>query len=83
MSDMGWRADGIARARAAGGLDLERYRTPGFVSCVGVRAVVGDAQAQGFDVIYVDPTPDEHEGKQPWMPAPRSCSPRSATWPSS
>jgi hypothetical protein len=30
MSDLGWRADGIARALAAGGIQLETYRRPGF-----------------------------------------------------
>lgn len=37
MSDLGWRADGIERARAAGGIELETYRRPGFVAGIGVR----------------------------------------------
>jgi hypothetical protein len=80
MSDMGWRADGIARARAVGGVELERYRRPGFVSGIGVRAVSGDVQAQGFEI---DPTPDEYEDSRSWTHAPRYGSPRFATWPSS
>lgn len=37
MTDLGWRADGIERARAAGGVDLEVYRRPGFTGGVAVR----------------------------------------------
>ena len=29
MSDLGWRADGIARARACGAVELEVYYRPG------------------------------------------------------
>lgn len=39
--DLGWRADGIARARAAGGVELERYRRPGFTGEIAVRVVTG------------------------------------------
>lgn len=37
MSDLGWRADGIARAKAAGGIELETYRRPGFAGGIGVK----------------------------------------------
>ena len=62
MSDLGWRADGIARARAAGGIDLEVYRKPGFRSELGVRrATDGGGYATGFsvDVWPEDPAPEE------------------------
>ena len=36
---LGWRADGISRALAAGGIPLERYRRPGFERGIGVRPV--------------------------------------------
>lgn len=59
MSDMGWRADGMARARAAGGLDLERYRRPGFTGGLGVR-VAGSLGGEGFEFNgEVDPSEDE------------------------
>lgn len=62
MSDLGWRAEGIERARAAGGVELETYRRPGFVSGVGVRR---SASAYGGGGIWVDapsesdPEPDD------------------------
>lgn len=37
MTDLGWRADGIERARAAGGIELETYRRPGFTGGPSVR----------------------------------------------
>lgn len=37
MSDLGWRADGIDSARAAGGVELELYRRPGFLAGKAVR----------------------------------------------
>lgn len=54
VSDLGWRADGIARAEAAGGVTLERYRRPGFHQGPGVRKRPGDGYAQGFET-YTDP----------------------------
>lgn len=60
MSDLGWRADGIARAKAAGGVELELYRRPGFTGTVGVRRVGAEASAQGFEV-DCDPEPGEVE----------------------
>lgn len=59
MSGLGWRADGIARAKAAGGVELEVYRRPGFTGTVGVRRVSEGAVAQGF--WDRDPEPDETE----------------------
>lgn len=58
MSDMGWRADGIARARAVGGVELERYRRPGFTGGMAVRVVAGTAGGEGFE-IESDPDPDD------------------------
>ena len=61
MSDLGWRADGLARAEAAGGVHLERYRKPGFVATYGVRRHTGNlAEGAGFD-IQQDPEPWEIE----------------------
>lgn len=57
MSDLGWRAEGIARAEAAGGVTLERYLKPGFVREFGVRRLRGDlASGSGFE-IAADPEP--------------------------
>lgn len=59
MSDLGWRADGIAKAEAAGGVTLERYRRPGFTPRTGVRRMAGPLDGgQGFD-IQSDPEPWE------------------------
>ena len=60
MSDLGWRADGISRAMAAGGVPLERYRRPGFTDTVGVRRSDTYGGGYGFDV-RSDPDPDEYE----------------------
>lgn len=60
MSDLGWRADGIARAKAAGGVELEMYRRPGFVGGVGVRRSEASASAEDFDV-WADPQPPEED----------------------
>lgn len=37
MSDLGWRADGIERAIAVGGIPLDLYRRPGFTGGTAVR----------------------------------------------
>lgn len=37
MADLGWKADGIERAAAAGGVALEVYTRPGFEAGKGVR----------------------------------------------
>lgn len=65
MSDVGWRADGIARARAAGGLDLERYRRPGFTGGEAVR-IAGSLGGAGFEYDgEVDPAEDEFLARLP------------------
>lgn len=57
--DLGWRADGIARALAAGGVELELYRRPGFTGGLAVRRVPGDSYACGFDAAsYRDEEPE-------------------------
>lgn len=65
MSDIGWRADGIARAVAAGGVELERYLRPGFVSGIGVRrSTSGGAGSSGVAIEspgFYDPEPDEYD----------------------
>lgn len=61
MSDIWWRAEGIERAEAAGGVVIERYRRPGFTGGPSVRALgphlVGGS---GFDV-WSDPEPQEDD----------------------
>lgn len=62
MSELGWRADGIARARAAGGIELERYRRPGFTGGASVRRVPDESSHVSgpiFDPWWSDPEPDE------------------------
>ena len=60
MSDIGWRADGIAKAEAAGGVLLEKYRRPGFTNHTGVRALGPSlAGGSGFEV-WSDPEPEEY-----------------------
>lgn len=63
MSDLGWRADGIARAKAAGGIELERYRRPGFADAgVGVRRSKVDGDCYGHATeYYFDPEPQPEE----------------------
>jgi hypothetical protein len=57
VSSLGWIADGIARAEAAGGVKLERYYRPGFTGGPAVREVPeGNA---GGGPIEVDPEPPE------------------------
>lgn len=65
MSDLGWRADGIARAIASGGVVLEKYRKPGFSGNDGVRLVPDPGgSAQGFE-LYYDPDPGDYEMQRP------------------
>lgn len=64
MSDLGWRADGIDRARAAGGVELEVYRRPGFVRGKAVRRSETNGGGAGIPLDpcwsdEVDPDPDE------------------------
>lgn len=58
MSDFGWRSDGIARARACGGVELEVYRRPGFAGGTAVRRVRWDADGGGYG-LFLDPPPGE------------------------
>jgi hypothetical protein len=60
MSDLGWRADGIARAEAAGGITLETYRRPGYTGGTAVRRSFEGAGGSGFP-IDTDPWPDEYD----------------------
>lgn len=57
---MEWRAEGIANARAAGGVDLELYRPPGFRRPLAVRASKCDRGyvGSGIPVFVADPEPD-------------------------
>ena len=59
MSLLGWTADGMQRARDAGGIELELYRRPGFTGEMAVRQVRLDV-ASGSG-ISLDPEPDEYE----------------------
>lgn len=66
MSDLGWRADGISRAIAAGGVPLEKYRRPGFTDQQGVRRSDTYGGGYGFEV-WSDPEPwemEERNGRQ-------------------
>jgi hypothetical protein len=60
MSDLGWRADGISRAEAAGGWTLERYLRPGFTGGPAVRRLREDV-AGGAGVPLADPYPDDFD----------------------
>lgn len=76
MSDLGWRADGIDRARAAGGLELELYRRPGFTGGKAVRRsqeggagagpTFGDPERWSFDN---DPAPEDYRRWRARTPA--------------
>jgi hypothetical protein len=69
VSDLGWRADGIERARAAGGVELEVYRRPGFVRGAAVRrSNVGDG-GSGFS-IESDPDPFDDDDRAGWGVTP-------------
>jgi hypothetical protein len=59
MSDLGWRADGIERARAAGGVELEVYRRPGFTGGRAVPRVAVDMTVSGSTSL--DPEPPTNE----------------------
>lgn len=65
MSDLGWRADGIERARAAGGVELELYRRPGFTGDKAVRRSQEGGAGGGFPIDpewpnELDPTPEDY-----------------------
>jgi hypothetical protein len=58
VSDLGWRAEGIDRAKAAGGVELEVYRRPGFIGTTAVRRSDVGYGGSGFSV-EKDPEPYE------------------------
>lgn len=62
MTDLGWRADGIDRARAAGGVDLELYRRPGFTGGLAVRRSSDGSGGAGVP-IERDPEPWDDESE--------------------
>jgi hypothetical protein len=66
VTDLGWRADGIERARAAGGVELELYQRPGFEAGMGVRRATEGGGGSGFPV----DVPDD-EGEYPPDPEDR------------
>lgn len=56
---LGWHADGIARAEAAGGITLEVYRKAGFTGGgIGVRPYTSGGGSLG---IPIEPDPDYWE----------------------
>lgn len=60
-SSLGWVADGIERAEAAGGLTLELRQRAGFTGRVELRPrPVGEAGGSGYP-IEVDPDPGDIE----------------------
>lgn len=64
--DLGWRADGIERATAAGGVPLETYRRPGFTGGLAVRRADGQGAGGGIPMDpyaseQFDPEPEERE----------------------
>lgn len=68
MTGLEWRAEDIASARAAGGVDLDVYRPPGFVHAVSVRKTRCERGyvGSGIPVFVADPDPDrETVGKRP------------------
>jgi hypothetical protein len=60
VSDIGWRAEGIERARAAGGVDLDVYHRPGFTGGIAVRRAGEPVYVPGIPV-DPDPRPDDDE----------------------
>ena len=62
MSRLRWVADGIERAKAAGGVELEVYRRPGFIQTMGVRVI--RENVSGGSGVYLDPEPDDYEDRQ-------------------
>lgn len=59
MSDLGWRADGIERAIACGGVPLEVYRRPGFSGERAVRRADFSGGGSGF--VLDPPEADEED----------------------
>lgn len=62
MSDMRWRAEGIADAEKVGGVTLEVYRAPGFTGGLAIRRSSDGTYASGFEVAS-DPEPLDDEGE--------------------
>lgn len=54
MAYLGWQADGIERARAASGIELELYRRPGFTGGKAVRRSLDGGPGGGFEVSETD-----------------------------
>lgn len=64
MSDLGWRAEGIENAEAAGGITLELYRRPGFVHSYAIRRLRGPlASGSAFDIAGDPDPPDDPPGE--------------------
>jgi hypothetical protein len=62
--DLGWRADGIERALAAGGVMLELYTRPGFTGGKAVRRVPDSAGPGAGFAVEADPEPEEYAPDQ-------------------
>lgn len=67
MTDLGWKADGIERAIACGGVPLEVYRRPGFGAGKGVRRADGYVALHGSGFDY-----DSYDSEQPLCSTRRS-----------
>jgi hypothetical protein len=59
MSDLGWRAEGIERAEAAGGVTLEVYWRPGFIRTRDIRRLRGGLDGGAGFQIDADPEPND------------------------
>jgi hypothetical protein len=73
VSNLGWKADGIERARACGGVDLEIYQRPGFNGGKAIRLAQSGGAGSGFEAgtnwaddwePEIDPTPRAFREKQ-------------------
>lgn len=69
---MGWRAEGIERARAAGGVDLELYWRPGFTGGVAVRrsSVAGGCGFHADDDRWEDDDVETEPRARRWTSSP-------------
>ncbi len=63
VSDLGWRAEGIERALACGGVVLETYHRPGFAGTIAVRRSAEGGAGGGFS-IEADPEPGDDEEEE-------------------
>lgn len=66
MSDLAWKADGIEKARACGGLDLDVKRRAGFTGVVELR-VVNSWPANAWATTGPQPYAD-HDPMPDWLP---------------